>query len=111
MNNSLKYNICDVPEAMTVSRMETTNSCHDVRNVSEALKYSCLHWAVHLAGVQLERPNTNVLAALGDFLKTHLLHWIECLSVLGELGTGIISLRNATTAISVSHSLNTREVT
>jgi hypothetical protein len=35
----------------------------------------------------------------------HLLHWIECLSVLGELGTGIKCLQVASTTLSVSCSL------
>jgi hypothetical protein len=106
MNALLKYNICGIPEAMTVSRRKTTNSGHDIRNVSEALKYSCLYWAAHLAGVPPERPNTELLTTLRHFLQTHLLHWIECLSVLGELGTGIKSLQTASTVLSVSCSVN-----
>jgi hypothetical protein len=106
MNSSLKYNICNVPEAMTVSHMETSNSPDGVNKISEALKYSCLQWAGHLAGVHPPRPSTKVLEALRHFLHTHLLHWIECLSVLGRLGTGIISLQNASTMLSVSHLLN-----
>jgi hypothetical protein len=105
MNRSLKYNICDVPAEMTVSRRKSTNSPYDPSNISDALKYSCLYWAVHLVGVQPERPNTLVLEALRHFLHTHLLHWIECLSVLGELRTGATSLQSASTAISVSHLL------
>jgi hypothetical protein len=106
MNSSLKYNICDVPQAMTVSRRATNNSPDGINKISEALKYSCLYWAAHLAGVQPEQPNTQVLAALCHFLTTHLLHWIECLSVLGELKTGIISLQNASNMLSVSDSPN-----
>jgi hypothetical protein len=105
MNGSLRYNMCDVPTAMTVSRMESTNSCHDIHKVSEALKYSCLHWAAHLAGVQPQQPNTEVLIALCHFLTTHLLHWVECLSVLGKLETGVKSLQNAGATLSVCHSL------
>jgi hypothetical protein len=103
MNRSLKYNICDVPQELTVSRMERTNSHHDPRKISDALKYACLHWATHLAAVQRGHPDTRLLTALHHFLKTHLLHWIECLSVLGELKTGITSLHDAGTALSVSH--------
>jgi hypothetical protein len=110
MNSSLKYNICNIPEAMTVSRMEATNLLDGIHQVSEALKYSCLYWASHLASVQPEQPNPRVLAALRNFLQTHLLHWIECLSVLGELGTGMTSLQNASAALSVSHAPNGREI-
>jgi hypothetical protein len=106
MNNSLKYNICAIPMAMTMSRMEATNppdGIHKASGASGALKYSCLYWASHLASVQPKQPTARVLATLRNFLQTHLLHWIECLSVLGELETGITSL-------SVSLSLNGREI-
>jgi hypothetical protein len=102
MNDLLKYNICGIPEAMTLSRRNTTNSVCNISTIPEGLKYSCLHWAAHLAEVLPAQPGTNVLTALRHFLHTHLLHWIECLSVLGELGTGIKSLRIASAALSVS---------
>jgi hypothetical protein len=102
MNGSLKYNICGVPKEMTKSCRTRTNSPDNVGKISEALKYSCLYWAVHLAGVQPELPDTKIVAALRYFLRTHLLHWIECLSVLGELEAGIKSLQIASAALSVS---------
>jgi hypothetical protein len=102
MNSALKYNISDIPKAMTMSRMDATNSPDGIDSIPATLKYSCLHWAAHLAGVQPEQHNGPVLTALCCFLQSHLLHWIECLSVLGELGTGITSLQNASTALSVS---------
>jgi hypothetical protein len=100
MNTLLEYNICRTE--MTTSCRTTTNSPDDIGKISEALRYSCLYWAAHLAGAQPERPCTNIITAVHYFLRTHLLHWIECLSVLGELGTGIRSLRMASTALSVS---------
>ena len=100
MNCSLKYNICEVPKELTVSRKEATNSPDNRRKISEALKYSCLYWASHLFEAQLS--GVDLIDALDTFLHKHLLHWIECLSELGELQTGIPSLRSAATALSVS---------
>jgi hypothetical protein len=102
MNCSLKYNICDVPKELTVSRRGTTNSPDNSRKISEVLKYSCLYWASHLFEVQLS--GVDVIDALDTFLHKNLLHWVECLSELDELQTGITSLRNAATALSVSDS-------
>ena len=102
MNRSLKYNICEVPKELTVSRRGATNSPDNSRRISEALKYSCIYWASHLFDAQLS--GDNLIDALDTFLHKHLLHWIECLSELGELQTGIPSLRSATTALSVSDS-------
>ena len=99
MNGSLKYNICEVPKELTVSHRKTTNSPDNCRKISEVLKYSCLYWASHLFEAQLS--GLNLIDALDTFLHEHLLHWIECLSELGELWTGIPSLRSAATALSV----------
>jgi hypothetical protein len=100
MNRSLKYNICEVPKEFTVSRIGTTNSPYNSGKISEALKYSCLYWASHFFEAQLS--GVDLIDALDTFLHKHLLHWIECLSELGELQTGIPSLRSAATALSVS---------
>ena len=108
MNDLLKYNICDAPNAKTVSRQATTNSPDNVSKIPEALKYSCLHWAFHLVGIQPELPGPKIATALCHFLRTHLLHWMECLSVLDELETGIETLRIASTSLSVSRSLRGR---
>jgi hypothetical protein len=100
MNRSLKYNICEVPEESTVSRREATNSPDNRRKISEVLKYSCIYWASHFFEAQL--PGVDLINALHTFLHEHLLHWIECLSELGELATGIPSLKSAAIALSVS---------
>ena len=102
MNRSLKYNICEVPKELTISRMETTNSPENSGKIPEALKYSCIYWASHFFEAQLS--GDDLINALDIFLHKHLLHWIECLSELGELQTGIPSLRSVATALSVSDS-------
>jgi len=100
MNCSLKYNICNVPEELTVSRRGMTNSPDNISKISKALKYSCLYWASHLAKIQ--GAGIDLVTSLHTFLHEHLLHWIECLSVLDELGVGLKSLRSVATALAVS---------
>ena len=102
MNRSLKYNICEVSEELTVSRMGTTNSPDNSGKISEALKYSCLYWASHFFEAQLS--GVDLINVLHTFLHKHLLHWIECLSELDKLQTGILSLSSVATALSVSNS-------
>ena len=102
MNRSLKYNICGVSKELTVSRRGTTNSPDSRTKISEVLKYSCLYWASHFFEAQLS--GVDLIDALDTFLHKHLLHWIECLSVLGELRTGVLSLKSTGTALIVSDS-------
>jgi len=104
MNGTLKYNICGIPTERIRSHRETTNSRENTGEISDTLKYSCLYWASHLAEVQ--SSDTDLLPTLRYFLHEHLLHWIECLSILGELQTGLMSLGSANEALSVSGSWN-----
>jgi hypothetical protein len=106
MNCSLKYNICGVSKNKTISLMGRTNLHHDTSRIPEALRYACLYWASHFGEVQV--PDATVFAALHIFLGEHLLHWIECLSILGELQAGVNSLASMTLHLSVSHQLLTR---
>jgi nucleoside-triphosphatase THEP1 len=101
MNRSLKYNICEISKELTVSHREMANSPENVGKISEALKYSCIHWAAHLAEVKVF--DTILIDSLCVFLHEHLLHWIECLSTLSELQTGLKSLGGIATVLSVSH--------
>ena len=103
MNQSLKYNICDIPKELTLSRRGRTNSPENIGKIAEALKYSCLYWAAHLAEARIF--DAVLIDALRVFLHKHLLHWMECLSTLGELQTGLKSLRSMVTVLSVSRSL------
>ncbi|KAF5324287.1 hypothetical protein D9619_011432 [Psilocybe cf. subviscida] len=97
LNNSLKYNVCDIPKEFTVSHRERTNALADPGKISAAVKYACIYWAAHLAQVKIFDPN--LAENLSIFLYSHLLHWIECLSILGELQTGVKSLGSVATVL------------
>ncbi|KAJ7201169.1 mycorrhiza-induced WD40-repeat domain protein [Mycena pura] len=98
MNKSLKYNICGVSEDLTVSRRESTNPKD---NIDKALRYACVYWAFHFTKAQQESSKLEaIIVALHNFLNNHLLHWMECLSILDELPSGLNSLASAATTLS-----------
>ncbi|EDR01296.1 uncharacterized protein LACBIDRAFT_312217 [Laccaria bicolor S238N-H82] len=99
MNRSLKYNICEIPKELTVFRRGRTNSPQNIDKISEVLKYSCIYWAAHLA--EVKKFDCVLVEALRVFLHKHLLHWIECLSILGELQTGLKYLGGIMTLLSL----------
>ena len=55
--------------------------------ISESLAYACSNWIIHFTYKDVGEP-----AELNDFFQKHLLRWINCLSVLGKLGTAMHSL-------------------
>ena len=100
LNQSLKCNICNLDTNKTLSPSHVPNA------IPEALRYSCLHWASHLAhalsGALVQTAVTEIRDLVSVFVDGHLLHWFECLSALRELESGIQSLDTAYKAISVS---------
>jgi hypothetical protein len=100
MNQSLKYNICGIPKELIPSHRDRKNSPESAGKISPAVRYSCVYWASHLA--EVKKFDTKLINSLCVFLYEHLLHWIECLSILGELQTGLKSLINMVTILSVS---------
>ena len=56
--------------------------------ISEHLAYACGSWAFHYT----YSDNPNGSAELKDFFQSHLLRWMDCLSILGKLETAVHSL-------------------
>ena len=95
LNQSLKHNIYN-----------PVSSSHEPNAIPEALRYSCLHWASHLAQALVAALDPDAAAEIQTlvftFVEQHLLHWFECLSPLRELESGITLLDIAYEATSVS---------
>lgn len=89
MNRSLQYNICGVsgrPPNLGI----TPGMIGDC--ISEALRYACIYWASHLAETSFN-DSSDMSELLHTFLNQHLLHWFECLSLLGRLDAAMDSFR------------------
>ena len=61
------------------------------------LQYSCVFWADHLCS--LNSDNSRLVGELTDdgkvfgFLKEYFLRWLESLSLIGKLSSGLLSIR------------------
>ena len=100
LNRSLERNVWNLSRNLTIS------SSHEPNANPEALRYSCLHWASHLAqaltAALAQNAVAEIQALVSTFVDQHLLHWFEYLSALKELESGIMSLDIAYKVISVS---------
>jgi hypothetical protein len=78
MRHYLKKNICELPSYGT-SRAEI-----DFASIASflppALQYACRYWVFHLSGSSAPARS---LDPVFEFLKEHLLHWLEVMSILG----------------------------
>ena len=52
--------------------------------ISKSLEYACSNWITHFTYKDVGEP-----ADLNEFFEEHLLRWMDCLSVLGKLGTAV----------------------
>ena len=67
-------------------------------DISECLAYACSNWAIHFT-----YRDVGETSELNDFFGKLLLRWMDCLSVLGKLGTAMHSLNKLKSWANVSN--------
>jgi WD40 repeat protein len=85
MNMHLRENICNLKDP-SVPNAEVPYLLQTLEQVVPAeLRYACKHWHVHLRLADV--TSSRLADSLETFCATHLLHWLELLSLLNELPT------------------------
>ncbi|KAH7186027.1 uncharacterized protein B0J16DRAFT_287926, partial [Fusarium flagelliforme] len=79
MRTHLKKDICDLRHPGT-ARVEIKRHLIDSVLPPE-LQYACLYWVKHQESAMTESSDTQMIM---EFLKTHLLHWIEALALMNR---------------------------
>ncbi|KAI1032368.1 hypothetical protein LB504_013188 [Fusarium proliferatum] len=89
MRNALHENICGL--SFPGTRRFTIDSSGLEERIPPQLQYACLNWAYHHKEGDPKSNNNN---EVHDFLKTHFLHWVEALSLMGRVKECLDSLRS-----------------
>jgi hypothetical protein len=85
MNMHLKENICNITDPSLLNN-EVHLLQHTLDRVAPAeLRYACKYWHTHLRLADV--TTSGLVDGLNTFCTTHLLHWLELLSLLNELPT------------------------
>jgi hypothetical protein len=96
---ALKQNICNLGNSVHLSKVDPTS----LESIPGELKYSCLYWLVHLEHIlTLENLKESVASQVMTVFDTHILHWIECMALLGKLGDAVHLLRKIELSAKVS---------
>lgn len=94
LSKSLRKNIYDLQDpGATVKDIEDFRPDPDPLT---ALRYSCAFWLDHLCELGQSPDNSNVLTDnenILTFFKNHFLHWLESLSLIGEVSQGVLMIR------------------
>ncbi|KAI1740708.1 hypothetical protein F4680DRAFT_83907 [Xylaria scruposa] len=89
LSQTLRENICQLPSLG--SRINSIEA-RDL-NPLNGVRYACVYWADHLENAKLmNKQDLEDGGIVHKFLENHLLHWLEALSLLSTLGSGIEAL-------------------
>ena len=94
MKGSLKRNICQLDDHILLNEVGDLSE-RRIAYIGEALKYACSFWTSHLMKCGSSGPDAEeVHLAIDEFFTTCFLFWIEVLSLLGKLDTGVYALND-----------------
>jgi hypothetical protein len=114
LNKTLRYNICGIDDPSLFNDEISDFNILVSHHISLALRYASLFWAVHWAShmsksrsasvsnvSQTEAMTTLLPSGLRDFCDSHLLHWIEVLSLLEYLDAAALVMNKLLATIKV----------
>jgi hypothetical protein len=90
LSQRLKVNLVDLP------RPDSTRELMKRNELVASVEYAATFWVQHLEGAKRTTPIQNALAEQGEvstFLRTKLLMWLECLSLLEKLPRALEALK------------------
>jgi hypothetical protein len=85
LNEHLRQDVCEIRNPGLANADVPDLPARIARSVPEAVRYACVSWPTHL--IASDSVSGTVSALLLNFCAEHLLHWIEVLSMLGELSS------------------------
>jgi NACHT domain len=87
MSTALKRDICGLREPGTLTKDVQGNQIE--KYLPTELRYACLYWVQHLQKSGMPLTDDNQVHC---FLRKHLLHWLEALSLMGNTSEGVIAI-------------------
>lgn len=92
--DGLRFNICDL-ETSHVFNHQIYNLAKKIENsISPPLNYACRFWTNHLSSINQNEDNDQIMEDLKTIMYIHVFHWLEVLSLTGNMGIAIESLRS-----------------
>jgi hypothetical protein len=94
MNEKLKRNICDLPPYAMNKDIDDLGQRRE-KYIGDGMEYACRSWAKHVRFVSCHGTHIgDVVKSLEWFFNHKLLSWLEVLSIIGDLGSAVYSLRD-----------------
>ena len=85
MQQDLKFNICGLKSSYRLNDEVDDMDVLIKKCIPSSLAYACKYWVDHLRGVaSTEKSDVEIINLLRNFLDSHLLYWLEVLSLLSK---------------------------
>ncbi|KIJ39234.1 hypothetical protein M422DRAFT_175550 [Sphaerobolus stellatus SS14] len=97
----LKFNICNL-ESSYIANTAVEDLQERINNISFALRYSCHNWATHICNSSAHSSSSVLSTYVTEFTNSHLLFWIEVLSLEDKLQIASNELNNILLWLEVS---------
>lgn len=81
MSKKLHFNICKFPSSFLENKDAPNLKALASSNISPHLRYACRNWTRCV--LQLKILDLELLQMLYKFFRTHFLHWLEVMAILG----------------------------
>jgi hypothetical protein len=90
MTADLRRDICNIRDpSLSNANVPNLNQRLD-SNASAQLRYACKYWHVHVQSAGCFHPD--LITAMDAFCTKHLLHWLELLSLMGDVPVALRDL-------------------
>ena len=94
MKRELRKNICDLDDNVLLSEVKDLPA-RRAACIGDALWYACHFWTSHLMQVPSSSQYVEeVQKEINEFFITNFLFWIEVLSLMGDLSSGVYALND-----------------
>ena len=100
MSDTLKRDICGVGMLGTLSGKARRGINQEVFT---HIRYACCYWVHHLRHVNQDQIGLCDNGEVHIFLQEHFLHWLEALSLMGNISEGAITVRSLESILTVSN--------
>jgi hypothetical protein len=92
MNSYLHQNLCNIKRGDSISII-TEDAINKL--IPAHLKYAAIYWGTHLSLILPGSAHPDLVWELQSLTTTHILHWLECLSIIGKLHLAVNCLQKA----------------
>ena len=99
LNASLRENPCDLQDRLLLNIVVDDLPARVSRYIPAHVQYAARYWPFHISEAWVDE---DLLSLIESFFNTHLLHWIEMLSLLGALDVAIYSFPSICDALKVT---------